>query len=50
MVYNSIDNVWYGTNAQRVATDINTLPNTSKVYEVDTKLAYIAYGGAWYAL
>lgn len=54
MKYNTIDNVIYCTNAERLAASAVILADaskdTAKYYELDTKLIYIVYTGAWYAL
>ena len=54
MKYNSIDNIWYCTNAERLAQSTTILndisKDTAKFYEVDTKLGYIVYTKTWYSI
>lgn len=50
MKYNTLDNIHYLTNSERLALTVGNLQDTSKYYEVDTKFIYIVYGGAWYAM
>lgn len=48
MIYNPKDNIWYCTNAERLAAIATNFADTSKFYEVDTKLAYVLYKGTFY--
>lgn len=48
MKYNSKDNIFFLTNAERLALDATKLEDTSKYYEVDTKQAFIIYNGQWF--
>jgi len=57
MKYNANDGYFHCTNDERLALDLTTLENTSKYYEVDTKLSYEVYSATdakadntWYAL
>lgn len=54
MKKNLNDFVTYCTAAERAAASAEILADasfdTGKYYEVDTKLAFIVYNGAWYAV
>lgn len=50
MKYNSMDCIYYCTNAERLALNIADFQDTSKFYEVDTKLSYIIYNATWYLI
>jgi hypothetical protein len=48
VTYNSADNIYYLTNAERLALNTGKFENTSKFYEVDTKNSYVLYNNTWY--
>ena len=53
MVLNPRDQVWYGTNSERLAINLTNnqqFSSTEKFYEVDTKNVYIVYNNTWYQL
>ena len=47
ITYNTIDNVYYGTNAERLADVKIVLVATSKFYEYDTGDVYVTNGTTW---
>lgn len=48
ITYNTVDAIYYGTNAERLAdTDIVTT-ETSKFFEYDTDTLYVTDGATWY--
>ena len=50
LIYCANDGFWYGTSAEVAALDVAKVANTTKVYEVDTRMGKVAYKGQWYEL
>ena len=47
ITYNSNDNVFYGTNAERLADTKIVKQKTAKFFEYDTQNVYISDGTNW---
>lgn len=48
--FNIRDCMFYGTNAERVASPITNYAPTDKFYEFDTNNIYVSDGTQWYLI